>query len=89
MHGWSTSLTVASRDRAVVGGEWCELSQCEGACYCVLHGNTVPPATLRNTGEEVASDHSIASAGNRRGPKKCHVPYSGSDTEVLRWTSRD
>ena len=59
MCSWSTPLTIPGRGRAVVGGGWCEPCQCEGACYCVLHGNTVPPSTSgTHAGEEVASDHS-------------------------------
>ena len=81
-------LTVAGRDGAVVGGEWCEPSQCEGACCCELHGNTAPPTNLRHTGERVASDHSIAFSGGRRRPGECHVPFSMlSDCEMLWWTS--
>ena len=82
-----TSLTVTGKDRAVVGGGWYKSSQCEGACCSVLHGNTVPTIG-RDTGEEVASDHSMLEVGSRRGPRECHVPCSGSDCETLWWASR-
>ena len=59
IRNWPTSLTVTGRDGAVVGGDWCEPSQCEGACCCVLHGNGPPPTSLRDAGEIVASDHPI------------------------------
>ena len=86
---WSTSLTVTGRDRAVVGGGWCEPSQCEGACCCVLHGNTVPPTSLRDTGERVASDHPITFSGGKRGPRESHVPcFTLGDCEALWWASR-
>ena len=71
---WPIPPNVTGRDGAVVGGGWCEPSQCEGAGCCVLHGNAAPPTTtLGDTGEEVASDHPIAEGGSRRGPRKCHV----------------
>ena len=85
---WSISPNVADRDGAVVGGSWCEPSQCEGACCCVLHGNGVPSTctNLRNTGERVANDHFIAQI--KRGPRECHVPCCMlSDCETLWWNS--
>ena len=88
IHSWSTSQDVTGRDGAVVGGEWCEPSHCEGACCCVLHGNAVPPTTLRDTRERVTSDHSIAQGRDRRRPRKSHVPLFRGDCEALWWTSR-
>ena len=60
VRSWPISPNVTGRDGAVAGGGWCEASQSEGACCYVLHGNTVPPTSLRDTGEEVDSDHHIA-----------------------------
>ena len=85
---WSTSQDVTGSDGAVVGGGWCEPSQCEGVCCCVLHGNTVPTTSLRDTGEEVAGDHPIALSRSRRGPRESHVPLFRGDCEALWWTSR-
>ena len=87
---WSTSLTVTGTDGAIVGGGWCEPSQCEGACYCVLHGNAAPTTRHRDTREKVASDHPIALSRGRRRPGECHVscPMS-SDCESFWWTSWD
>ena len=84
---WSIPPNVTGRDGAIVGGSWCEPSQCEGACCCVLHRNAAPPTSLGDTGEEVASDHSIAQGGCRRGPRECHVPWSLlSVCETQWWT---
>jgi len=82
-HGchWSISLTVDSKDGAVVGGGRCEPLQCEVACLCVLHENA-PHTSLRGTGEGVSSDHPIALCGIRRIPRTCHVPCSRSEYEV-------
>ena len=89
IYSWPTSLIVSSRDGAVVGGGWCEPSQCKGACCCVLHGNTAPPTNLRDTGERVTSDHPIAKGGSRRRPIKCYVLRAMlSDCETPWWTSR-
>ena len=87
IHSWSTSQDVTGRDGAVVGGGRCEPSQSEGACCCVLHANTIPPTSLRDTGEEVASDHPITQGGSRRGPRESHVSCSRNDCEILWWTS--
>ena len=84
---WPISPNVTSGDGAVVRGGWCEPSQCEGACCCVLHGNTVPCTSLRGTGEEVASDHPITEGGGRRRPRECHVPCCMlNDLETQWWT---
>ena len=87
---WSTSLTVTGKDGAVVGGGWCEPSQCEGACCCVRHGNGVPSmcTSLRDAVERIASDHPITFSGGRRRPRECQIPSSRSDCETLWWTSR-
>ena len=85
---WSTSLIVTGKDGAVVGGSWCEPSQCEGVCCCILLGNPVPPTNLRDTGERVASDHLITQGRHRRGPSECHVPCCAlSDCDTLWLTS--
>ena len=88
IHSWSTSQDVAGCNGAVVGGGWCEPSQCEGACCCVLHGNTAPPTSHRDTRERVTSDHSIAQGRDRRGPRESYVPLFRGDCEALWWTSR-
>ena len=89
MCNWSRSLTVAGRDRAIVGGSWCEPFQCEGTCCCILHGNAVPPTSLRDTGEEVASDHPITQGRSRRGPRECNISCSTlGDCELFWGTSR-
>ena len=86
---WSTSLTVTGRDGAIVGGGWCQPFQCEGACCCVLHGSTAPPISLRDTGEEVASDHTIALSRSRRGPRECNISRASfCICELLRGTTR-
>ena len=66
--GWPTSLTVTGKDGAIVGGGWCKPHHCEGTRCCVLHGNAVS-ITGRDTGEEVANDHSMLHGGSRRGPR--------------------
>ena len=89
VHSWSISPNVIGRDGAVVGGSWCEPSQSEGACCCVLHVNGVPSTctNLRNTGEKVASDHPIKGGGSRRGPSKCYVPCFMHDRETQWWNN--
>ena len=85
---WSTSLTVAGRNGAVVCGGWCKPLQCEGTCLCVLHGNSAFPITLRDTGYGVASDYPIAQGWGRRGPREGHISCTNAYCETLGGTIR-